>query len=138
MENPALLLGIPLLLLGFLGATAAFGLFFVPDEDASAAGHGRAVAHAATHPEPPEYVIIGIVLAAITALEVALFYVDLNHKMLVVILIGLSALKFGFVIFWFMHLKFDNKLFTVLFLGGLALAFAIFTVAIATLQAGLV
>jgi caa(3)-type oxidase subunit IV len=49
----------------------------------------------------------------------------------------LSAAKFGFVILWFMHLKFDNKIFTVLFLGGLALAVVVFMIAIGTLGANL-
>jgi cytochrome c oxidase subunit 4 len=92
----------------------------------------------AGHPDVPEYVVIGLILAAITAVEVALYYIDLNHKSLVVMLIILSIAKFGLVIGWFMHLKFDNKLFTTLFLGGLALAISVFTVAVATLGAGLV
>jgi cytochrome c oxidase subunit 4 len=134
MENPALLAGIPLLLLGILGLAIALSLFAVPDAETTTGE----VAHTAGHPLPSEYVVIGIVLAVITAIEVALFYVDANHSFLVVILIALSALKFGLVIGFFMHLKFDNKLFSVFFLGGLALAFSVFIVAVATLKAGLI
>jgi cytochrome c oxidase subunit 4 len=138
MENPALLVGIPLIALGGLGLMIAFSLFAVPDTAPAEGPRARAAAHAGDHPQPSEYVVIGIILAAVTAVEVALFYIDLNHKALVVMLMALSAVKFGLVIGYFMHLKFDNKLFTTLFLGGLALAVAVFTVAIATLKAGLV
>lgn len=136
MENPALLAGIPLLLLGAFGLVVAFSLFAVP-ESAPGARSG-AVMHAGDHPKPSQYVVIGIILGGLTAAEIALYYVDLPHKLLVLMLLGLSSAKFGLVIGYFMHLKFDNKLFTTLFLGGLGLAIAIFTVAIATLKAGLV
>lgn len=138
MENPALLVGIPLLALGGIGLMIAFSLFAVPDTAPTEGPRTRAVAHEGAHPQPSEYIVIGIILAGVTAFEVALFYIDLNHKFLVVVLMALSTVKFALVIGYFMHLKFDNKLFTTLFLGGLALAVAIFTVAIATLKAGLV
>jgi cytochrome c oxidase subunit 4 len=135
MENPEYVTAVPLILLAIAGLAIAFMLFAIPAEDAGAPARTR---HAAAHPDPNQYVVIGIVLAVLTAVEVALYYVDMAHKALVVLLIVLSVAKFGFVIGWFMHLRFDSKLFTVLFLGGLALAIAVFTVAVATLDAGLV
>ena len=138
MEDPALLLGIPLALIGMLGLILAVALFAVPEEGAVKARGGAAAVHHGGHPQPSEYVIIGLLLAFITAVEVALYYIELNHNTLIVILIALSSLKFGLVIFWFMHLKFDNKLFTIFFLGGFALAAAVFTVAIATLGGNLI
>jgi hypothetical protein len=50
----------------------------------------------------------------------------------------LSLLKFMLVVGFFMHLRFDNQILSFLFFGGLALAVAVFTVAVATLDAGLV
>jgi cytochrome c oxidase subunit 4 len=139
MENPALLFGIPFILLGALGLIAALSLFAVPDEVAAGTVARPRDAHAGgLHPDVPEYLVIGIILAGVTALEVALFYIDLNHKALVTMLIFLSVFKFGLVIGWFMHLRFDNKLFTTLFLGGLFLALAAFTIVVTTLKAGLV
>ncbi len=136
MENPEYLTGIPLAILAGIGLVVAFSLFFIPEE---AEAQGRKVSHAAAHhPEPYQYVVVGIILAAITAFEVLLYYIDLNFNFLVVTLLFLSALKFFIVVGFFMHLRFDAKLFSVLFFGGLALAIAIFTVAIATLNAGLV
>jgi cytochrome c oxidase subunit 4 len=90
------------------------------------------------HPSAMEYIKIGSVLAFITAVEVALYYIDMSHTLLVVLLIILSALKFSLVVLWFMHLRFDNKLFTQLFVGGMVLTFAIFMVALATVGGKLV
>jgi cytochrome c oxidase subunit 4 len=136
MENPEYITGIPLAILAGIGLIAALALFFMPEKADAQGPKTRAVAH---HPEPYQYVIIGIILAGITAFEVMLYYIEgLNFELLVVVLLALSALKFFIVVGFFMHLRFDAKLFSVLFFGGLALAIAVFTVAIATLQAGLV
>ncbi len=90
------------------------------------------------HPSAFEYAQIGIVLAIITAAEVALYYVDLGRDALVGLLMALSALKFALVVLWFMHLKFDNRLFSTLFVAGIVLAIAIFTVALSTVGGQLV
>ena len=137
MENPEYLTGIPILIIAGIGLMVAFSLFFIPEH---ADGPAKKAVHAGPHhPEPYQYVVVGIVLAGITAFEVMLYYVEgLNFETLVLVLIGLSALKFFIVVGFFMHLRYDAKLFSVLFFGGLALAIAIFTVAIVTLEAGLV
>ena len=93
--------------------------------------------HDDKHPGALEYVQIGIILAVITAVEVALYYVDMNFTLLVVLLLTLSVVKFTLVVLWFMHLKFDATLFTALFVTGLFLTVAIFTVAIAALGGSL-
>jgi cytochrome c oxidase subunit 4 len=95
-------------------------------------------AHEAAHPGPMEYVQIGVILAVITAVEVALFYIELMRPLLVTLLMILSALKFGFVVLWFMHLKFDHRLFASMFVLGLLLAVSVFVVALATLGGKLV
>ncbi len=93
--------------------------------------------HEEAHPSALEYVQIGVILAIITAVEVALYYLDLDFTLLVTLLLMLSVVKFGMVVLWFMHLKFDATLFTVLFTSGLALTFAVFTVAVAVLGGSL-
>ncbi|MFQ5471589.1 MAG: cytochrome C oxidase subunit IV family protein [Dehalococcoidia bacterium] len=90
------------------------------------------------HPSALEYAQIGIVLAIVTAVEVALYYVDLSHNTLVGLLLALSALKFALVVLWFMHLKFDTRLFSILCVVGILLAIAIFTVALSTIGGQLV
>ena len=85
-------------------------------------------------PTPAEYVNIGLLLAAITAVEVAVYYVDALAGLLVPVLIVLSLSKFLLVVLWFMHLRFDNRLFSTFFTGGLLLALAVFIVVLATLK----
>jgi cytochrome c oxidase subunit 4 len=53
------------------------------------------------------------------------------------ILIVLSLSKFLLVVLFFMHLRFDNRLFSTLFTGGFALAIAVFIVVLATLGASI-
>ena len=90
------------------------------------------------HPGPAEYVKIGLTLAVVTAVEVAVYYIDALSDVLVPILVVLSALKFSLVVMWFMHLKFDNRMFSTFFVGGLMLVAALFVVVLATLGGGLV
>ncbi len=83
------------------------------------------VAHDAAHDEhehasPGFYWMIGGILAALTALEVAAFYVKPPFE--IEILLILSAVKFVLVVGFFMHLKFDSKIFTGVFMAGLVLA----------------
>ena len=81
---------------------------------------GHVVEHA--HPGAREYIIIATVLAVITAIEVAVYYVDAMRPMLPPTLIALSALKFALVVMFYMHLKFDHPIFTGMFVFGLATA----------------
>jgi len=138
MENPELLFGIPFVLIGVFGLVVAASLFAVPAEEAAGGAAAlRARPHGA-HPQPSEYVVIGLLLAMLTAVEVALYYIDISHKVLIVILLVLSAAKFAFVVLWFMHLKFDSPLLSRLFVTGFVGAIALFTVVMATLGASLV
>lgn len=104
----------------------------VPPEES----HGAP--HAERHPGPLEYAQIGAILAIVTAIEVAIYYVGLSHTALVAMLFVLSLFKFTLVVLWFMHLKFDNRLFSSMFVLGLLLAIAIFTVAMSTIGGKLV
>ena len=80
------------------------------------------------HPGVAEYVQIGVILAVITGIEVALFFVDLPRTVTVPSLLFLTAIKFVLVVAWFMHLRFDNRLFRRLLIVGLTVAVAVFTV----------
>jgi hypothetical protein len=138
MENPELLLGIPLLFLGLLGLLVAVSLFAVPADESAALATAVGAGPSGAHPQPSEYVVIGLILGMITAVEVALYYVDLREAVLVPSLLILSAFKFGFVVLWFMHLKFDSPLLSRVFFTGLVGAILLFTVVMSTLGAGLV
>ena len=67
----------------------------------------------------------------ITAAEVTLTYLDVGPLFLPALLIMMAA-KFLIVVSFFMHLKFDNKLFSFLFYMGLLLAVFVYAVALAT------
>ena len=77
--------------------------------------------------QPMQYVQIGIVLTVITVAELgASLWVDLGNALLPVLAV-LSGVKFAMVIMLFMHLRFDDKLFTRVFLTSLTLgAFVLF------------
>ena len=84
------------------------------------------------HPTPRQYVFIAIVLAVITAAEVGIYYVEAIEDLLVPMLILFALLKFFLVASWFMHLRFDSKLFRRLFVTGLVLAGVVFAVVLVT------
>ena len=82
-----------------------------------------------------QYVQLAFALAVVTAIEVMLTYIsdDMGAAFLPVLLI-LMAIKFFSVVMFFMHLKFDNRLFSVLFYLGLGLAVTVYVVALCTFQ----
>jgi cytochrome c oxidase subunit 4 len=78
-----------------------------------------------------QYIIIALILGLITAAEVTLTYIDVGPLFLPALLIMMAA-KFLIVVSFFMHLKFDNKMFSFLFYMGLSLAVFVYAVALAT------
>ena len=91
---------------------------------AQAAQHAAAGVHTG-HPTPKTYFIVAMILSAITAVEVAIFYATwLGHGIIPVLAI-LSTVKFAMVAMFYMHLRYDNRLFSSLFVGGLALALSV-------------
>lgn len=79
------------------------------------------------------YVRIAIILAAITGLEVSTYYLDFGALFLPILLI-MMAIKFVMVVSYFMHLKFDNKIFSFLFYAGLVLAVGVYVAYLATFK----
>ena len=82
-------------------------------------------AHQPAHPRAGEYVRIAVILALITMVEVLVYYQESLRPVIVPVLLVLSAIKFSLVALFFMHLKFDNRLFSTIFTGPLVLAFAV-------------
>jgi cytochrome c oxidase subunit 4 len=84
--------------------------------------------HAATehaHPGTGTYLAVAAVLTIITLVEVGVFYVPAFKPVLAPTLIGLSATKFALVVMFYMHLKSDHKLFTLIFSLPLLLALGV-------------
>ena len=76
-----------------------------------------------SHPTNNTYLKIAAILAIITAFEVAIFYVgSVPDLVFFTVLIIMSIVKFAIVAMYYMHLKFDEIIFTWFFGGGLLLA----------------
>ena len=67
------------------------------------------------------FVQVAMLLAVITGLEIVTVYLPFAAWLLVTALVVASAVKFMFVIFVFMHLKWDKPFCTILFFIGLIL-----------------
>jgi cytochrome c oxidase subunit 4 len=87
--------------------------------------HDTHDAHAHAHPTAKKYVGIAIILTIITVVEVAIFYIPSMKPMLPPILLVLSALKFAIVAMFYMHLKFDHRLYSWVFVVPMCFAAAI-------------
>ena len=79
-----------------------------------------------THPTPRDYWFIALILAVITAAEVAVTYADALDAVVAPMLIAMSATKFTIVVGYFMHLEYERKLYRNLFLIGLIAAPLVF------------
>ena len=91
------------------------------------------------HPGVGQYVEIAIILAVLTLVEVILSE-GLDGGLLPEIgipaLIILTIVKFMLVVLWFMHLRFDHKLFRRLFFAGVILAGLLYAVVAANFFLG--
>lgn len=88
------------------------------------ASHG---AHA--HPTGSTYLKVFVILTLITIIEVWAYYIPslVASPLFNPSLIAMSAAKFVIVVLFYMHLKFDHKLFRVLFTGPMIIAGATIT-----------
>ncbi len=94
------------------------------------APHEGGTEHA--HPGEGQYIAIALILAVVTAVEVAFSYWDAVEDILAPSLILMSIVKFFFVVAWFMHLRFDSRLFRRLFVAGILLALFCYTAVLTT------
>ena len=79
------------------------------------------------------YVKIALILALITALEVSTYYIDFGPLFMPLLMV-MMVVKFVMVVSYFMHLKFDSKIFSFLFYVGLGLALFCYIVVLATFK----
>ena len=91
--------------------------------DSPVAGQQAADAHA-HHPTAATYVKIGVFLTAITVAEVWAYYIPslVASHWFVPLLLIMSAVKFVTVVLFYMHLKYDHRLFRALFTGPFIVA----------------
>lgn len=86
-----------------------------------------ASASTAAHDHGPDenkyqlYVQIAMLLAVLTGIEIVAIFFPFAPWIIVTTLVVLSIVKFLFVIFYFMHLRWDKPFCTILFAIGLVL-----------------
>ena len=91
--------------------------------------------HPGDHWSDLDFVKLAIALAVVTALEVAMSYtIDFWGPLFIPLLLLLMAVKFFAVVLYFMHLKFDNRLFGLMFYMGLGLAIGVYMIALFTFR----
>ena len=75
------------------------------------------------HPSWKQYKWVALILTLITVVEVWVYYTPLKDSAIFVpMLLIMSAVKFFTVVAFYMHLRYDHKLFRVLFTGPLIIA----------------
>ena len=89
--------------------------------------------HSKSHRSPGFYTRIFITLVIITIVEVGIFYVD-QEAIRIPSLLLLSAAKFALVLMFFMHLKGERRLFSLLFVGPLFIGSAILVALVGLFQ----
>src|SRR5687767_15783384 len=76
------------------------------------------------HPTWKQYKWVALILTVITVVEVWVYYIPtfVESRLFVPSLLIMSAVKFAIVVMYYMHLKYDHKLFRALFTGPLIIA----------------
>ena len=108
------------------GAEGGHGAAGAPGAHGTHAGGGHAPGHGAhAHPTWKQYKWVALILTVITAVEVWVYYIPsfVASKLFVPSLLIMSAVKFAIVVMFYMHLKYDARLFRALFTGPLIIAF---------------
>jgi cytochrome c oxidase subunit IV len=97
-------------------------------------------AHHEHHPKDKTYWQVGFALALITGLEVSTYFITddpYSHDLkwvLIGSLLVMMILKFVVIVSYFMHVKFDNKLFRNVFVSGLVLAVAVYIAVLTSME----
>jgi cytochrome c oxidase subunit 4 len=96
--------------------------------------------HHEHHPTDRTYWGVGLALGLVTALEVGTYFITddpYSHDLkwlLIGGLLTLMVIKFVTIVSYFMHVRFDHKLFRNVFVGGLIVAVGVFIVTLFTFQ----
>ena len=104
----------------------------------AATEHAEHAEHAHDEPHIPSdlyFIKTALVLALVTALDTSTYWwPESMHSFATPSLLIMMTIKFFMILLVFMHLKFDNKLFSLMFYIGLGLAIGVYTVALLTFQ----
>lgn len=78
--------------------------------------------HGEGHGSIALYIWIGVILAILTFVEVAVYFIEAFASIKVPLMILLSVAKLVLVVMYFMHLKMDHRSLTWIFISGAVLA----------------
>ncbi len=67
-----------------------------------------------SHSRQRTYLIVFAALAALTAIEVGVAALELNNNLRIIFLLGLAATKVVLVAQYYMHLKYDQRILTII------------------------
>jgi cytochrome c oxidase subunit 4 len=99
-------------------------------ETADEAAHDGSEVHKVSD---KQYIFIALFLAVLTAMEVAVTEIaGMPEALLIPSLLLMMVIKFFVVVSYFMHLKFDNRLFSLMFYLGLFGAVVLYSVMLST------
>ena len=84
------------------------------------------------HASVRTYVVVAVILTLITAMEFSAIYIRELTPILVPLLVVMSAAKFALVVLFFMHLRYDARPLSLIFVGSLVIALGI-AIALTTL-----
>lgn len=105
--------------------------------DHAAHGHEEpALEGAHAHPTAQVYVRVAILLSIITLVEVVIWYIPAFRPALVPALLVLSLAKFLMVVGFFMHLRFDSRLYRFMFGAGLVVTLGVYLALLAMVLTG--
>ena len=90
-------------------------------EKGSAAAETEGAVHTG-HPTPLTYFKVAMALVILTLLEVFLFLIEDMSYGIIPVLAVLSIGKFILVAMYYMHLRFDHKIFNIMFISGFVLS----------------
>ena len=88
------------------------------------------------HASVATYIKVALVLTALTGIEVGAIYIRALTPILIPTLLVLSLAKFSLVVLFFMHLRYDTRTLSFIFVGPLLIALAVFLAVIALIGAG--
>ena len=92
---------------------------------AHAPGHPHAAdTHVAEHEHASvrTYIRVAVVLTLVTAMEVGVIYIRALTPIVVPLLLVMASAKFALVVMFFMHLRYDCRALTTVFVGPLVIA----------------
>ena len=81
-----------------------------------------------------EYIKVALILFAITMTEVGIYYISGAMRAIITLMLIMMVAKFSLVALYFMHLRFDSKLFRRLFVTGIILAVVVYMIVLTSLH----